>query len=101
MKRYLQIAAAISEVKEPKKSFILSLVKDFCWLEDQIATLRQYPRYIINAKNPKQQIKLPTHDMLKDYQAQKDDITTKILKALEGEAEGESTLAKLLADFEK
>lgn len=101
MSRYEDIIATISEVKEPKKGFISSLVKDFCWIEEQIEALRKCPRYIINPKNPKQQVKLPAHDMLKDYQAQKDDITTKILKALEGEAEGESALAKLLADFEK
>lgn len=101
MSRYDELAKVISEVKEPKKSFILSLLKDFCWLEEQIESLRKYPRYIINEKNPRQQVKLPVHDMVKDYQAQKNDIATKILRTLDGEGEGQSELARVLASFEK
>jgi hypothetical protein len=99
--RYEELKSAISEVKEPKKSFILSLLKDFCWLEEQIDALRRFPRYVIDEKNPKRQAKLPVHDMLKDYQAQKDDIATKVLRSLDGEAEGQSELARILAGFDK
>lgn len=98
--RYNELAAVLSEVKEPKKSFILSLLKDFVWLEAQIDTIRKYPRYIINKQNPQEQIKLEAHNMLKDYQAQKNDIATKILRSLESEATEESPLLKALARFE-
>jgi hypothetical protein len=37
--------------------------------------------------------------MLKDYQAQKDDIATKILRSLDGDTTEESPLAKALARF--
>lgn len=99
MQRYDELAEVLKEVKEPKKSFIMSLLKDFVWLEEQITTLRQYPRYIINPKNPQSQIKLEVHNMLKDYQAQKNDIATKILRSLDSNVEEESNLGKVLAKF--
>lgn len=77
----------------------MSLLKDFVWLEDQITELRKYPRYIINPKDPRQQKKLEVHNMLKDFQAQKNDIATKILRSLDAGVEEESHLAKLLAEF--
>ena len=99
MSRYDELAAAVGEVKEPKKSFILSLLKDFVWLEEQIDTLRKYPRYIIDANNPKKQVKLEVHSMLKDYQAQKNDIATKILRSFDDDVSEESPLLKALARF--
>lgn len=100
MDRYNELAAVLTEVKDPKKSFILSLLKDFVWLEEQINDLRKYPRYIINPNNPIEQKKLEVHNMLKDYQAQKDDIATKILRSLDSEVSEESPLLKALARFE-
>ena len=99
MERYDELAAILQEVREPKKSFIMSLLKDFVWLEEQIEALRQYPRYIINPNNPREQRKLEVHNMLKDYQAQKDDIATKILRGLDDDVTEESPLAKALARF--
>lgn len=99
MTRYEELENVLKDVKEPKKSFILSLLKDFVWLEDQINELRKYPRYIINPHDPRQQRKLEVHNMLKDFQAQKNDIATKILRSLDAGVEEESTLAKLLAEF--
>lgn len=99
MERYDELAEVLKEVKEPKKSFVLSLLKDFVWLEEQINILRQYPRYIINPNNPENQIKLEVHGMLKDFQAQKNDIATKILRSLDNEVAEESPLLKALARF--
>lgn len=99
MTRYEELASKLNDVKEPKKSFILSLLKDFVWLEEQIDVLRKYPRYQINPNNPTQQIKLEVHSMLKDYQAQKDDIATKILRSLDDIDSEESPLLKALARF--
>ena len=101
MTRYVELAGKLNDVKEPKKSFILSLLKDFVWLEEQIDILRKYPRYQINPSNPTQQIKLEVHSMLKDYQAQKDDIATKILRSLDDDYNEESPLLKALASFNK
>lgn len=101
MTRYEELESKLQDVKEPKKSFILSLLKDYVWLEAQIEELRKYPRYLINPKDPKQQKKLEVHNMLKDYQAQKDDIATKILRSLDGEIDEESPLLKALARFSK
>lgn len=99
MARYDELAETLKGIDPNKKEIILSLLKDFCFLEDQIVELRKYPRYIINPQNPRQQKKLPVHDLLKDYQAQKNDIATKILKTLDGEAGEESPLLKALARF--
>ena len=96
MARYDELASKLDNIKEPKKSFILSLLKDFVWLEEQITELRKYPRYMIDKKTPTRQVKLEVHNMLKDYQAQKDDIATKILRSLDNEAGEESALLKAL-----
>ena len=47
-----------------------------------------------------QQKKLEVHNMLKDYQAQKDDIATKILRSFDKGVEDESQLAKLLKEYD-
>ena len=99
MTRYEELASHLTEVKEPKRSYILSLLKDFVWLEEQIEELRKYPRYKINKADPTQQIKLEVHNMLKDYQAQKSDIITKILRSFDKGVEEESPLLKALANF--
>ena len=100
MTRYEELAASVDNVEAGKKAFILSLLSDFVFIEEQIAALREYPRYIVNPNNPKQQKKLPVHDMLKDYQAQKNDIAVKILRTIDGEAVEESALVKALKRFE-
>lgn len=99
MTRYEELASHIENIDDAKKGFILSLLSDFVFIEDQIKNLRKYPRYIINPNNPKQQKKLPVHDMLKDYQAQKNDIAVKILRTLDGENFEESPLLKALEKF--
>ena len=99
MTRYDELASKLNNVDEAKRGFILSLLKDFVFLEDQIEELRKYPRYIINKSDPRQQKKLPVHDLIKDYQAQKNDIATKILRSLDKEAGEESPLLKALARF--
>lgn len=99
MTRYEELASKLNDVKEPKKSYILSLLKDFVWLEAQIDALREYPRYKINPNDPTKQIKLEVHNMLKDYQAQKNDIATKILRSFDNDAMEESPLLKALAQF--
>lgn len=97
--RFNELAETLKNVDETKKGFVLSLLSDFVIIEDQIEELRNYPRYIINPNNPKQQKKLPVHDMLKDYQAQKNDIAVKILRTLDGEIGEESPLLKALSKF--
>lgn len=99
MTRYEELASKLNDVKEPKRSYILSLLKDFVWLEEQIEALRKYPRYKINPNDPTKQIKLEVHNMLKDYQAQKNDIATKILRSFDNDAMEESPLLKALAQF--
>ena len=94
--RYNELAENLKTVDETKKGFVLSLLSDFIFIEGQIEDLRKFPRYIINPANPKQQKKLPVHDMLKDYQAQKNDIAVKILRTLDGEIGEESALVKAL-----
>ena len=90
----------VTDIPEPKKGILVNLFKDFLWLETQIEKLRGYPRYIVNRSNPELQKKLPVHDMLKDFQAQKNDIATKILRSLDGVANGESELARLLNEVD-
>lgn len=99
MTRYEELESKLTEVKDPKRSFILSLLKDYVWLEEQIEALRKYPRYKINPSDPTKQIKLEVHNMLKDYQAQKNDIAVKILRSFDNDAMEESPLLKALAAF--
>lgn len=101
MTRYEELKSKLTEVKEPKRSYILSLLKDFVWLEEQIEELRKYPRYNINPKDTTQQRKLEVHNMIKDFQAQKNDIATKILRTLDNDKlGGQSKLLKMLAEFD-
>ena len=98
--RYDELAKVLNDLKEPKKSFILSLLKDFVKLEadlDQLATAQEY---IINPNNPLEQVILPIHKVIHDKQAQKNDIATKILRSLDTEITEESPLLKALANFE-
>ncbi len=99
MERYEELASHIKDLEEPKKSLVLSLLKDFVFYESKINELRKYPQYIVNPRNPLQQKKLPVHNMLKDYQAQKNDIAVKVLRTLQGEAVEESALMKALEQF--
>ena len=98
--REKELIEACGKIKESKREFVCSMIKDFVFLEEQIENLRKYPRYIIDPKNPNKQVKLPCHEMLKDYQAQKNDITTKIAKILDAEDGEISPLFKALMRFE-
>ena len=99
MSRCQEIAKHLENVDQSKKEFVLSLLSDFVFYEEKIEELRKYPQYIINPKNPLQQKALPVHRILKDYQAQKNDIATKILRTLDGEIGEESPLMKALSEF--
>lgn len=98
MERFEELKAYI-KCEEPKKSLILSLLSDFVFYEEKIKELRKYPQYVINPQNPLQQKKLPVHNMIKDFQAQKNDIATKISKMIDGETLEESALMKALSEF--
>ena len=101
MERYEELKAVLKDIKEPKKSFILSLLKDFVKLEADLEKLSTAQEYIINPDNPREQIILPIHKVIHDKQAQKNDIATKILRSLEnteGAAEG---ITKILTEFEE
>ena len=100
MGRYDELADNLTEIKEPKRSFILSLLKDFVRLEEDLTKLSQYPEYKINPNNPMEQIVLPVHKVIHDKQAQKNDIATKILRSLVDEKVEQSFLAKALSEFE-
>lgn len=99
MGRYDDLASHLDKVDEGKKGFILSLLKDFVFYEEKINELRKYPQYIINPKDNTKQIKLPVHDILKDFQSQKNDIAVKILRTIDGESPEVSALAKALAEY--
>lgn len=101
MKRYDELKAVLNDIKEPKKSFLLSLLKDFVKLEADLDKLSTATEYIINPDNPTEQVVLPIHKVIHDKQAQKNDIVTKILRSLDGEVENESPLAKLLLKYEQ
>ena len=100
MNRFEELASHLENVDESKKEIILSLLSDFVFYEEKIKELRNYPQYVINPKNPKQQKALPIHKILKDYQAQKNDIAVKVLRTLQGEVGEESALMKALGEFQ-
>lgn len=99
MTRFEELASHLQNVDESKKEIVLSLLSDFIYYEEKITELRKYPQYIVNPKNHLQQKALPVHRILKDYQAQKNDIATKILRTLDGETGEESALMKALSEF--
>ena len=100
MERYDELAAVLGEVPEPKRSFILSLLRDFVKLEADLEKLSTAQEYIINPNNPTEQVVLPIHKVIHDKQAQKNDIATKILRSLDNEAHGGDGIEELLAKFE-
>ncbi len=100
MERFDELAAVLKDVKEPKRSFLLSLLKDFVKLEADLLALSTAQEYIINPNNPTEQVVLPIHKVIHDKQAQKNDIATKILRSLDNETTEESPLLKALARFE-
>lgn len=100
MERFEELSEVIKDIKEPKRSFILSLLKDFVKLERDLNALSTAQEYIINPNNPTEQVVLPIHKVIHDKQAQKNDIATKILRSLDNEATEESPLLKALARFE-
>lgn len=99
MARYDELAAVLKDIKEPKKSFILSLLNDFVKLEADLNKLSTAQEYIINPKDPTKQVVLPIHKVIHDKQAQKNDIVTKILRSLDNEITEESPLLKALERF--
>ena len=99
MERYDELAEVLKEIKEPKRSFILSLLKDFVRLEADLEALSDAKEYKINPNNPYEQIVLPIHKVIHDKQAQKNDIATKILRSLDNEVAEESPLLKALERF--
>ena len=99
MGRYDELSAVLKDIKEPKRSFILSLLKDFVKLEADLDRLSEAQEYIINPKNPTEQVVLPIHKVIHDKQAQKNDIATKILRSLDNEVAEESPLLKALERF--
>lgn len=100
MDRFEELAKSLDGVDPSKKEIMLSLLKDFVFHEAEIEKLKKYPTYIINPKDTTKQIKLPVHDLLKDHQAQKNDIAVKILRTMDGEESEESPLMKALAKFQ-
>lgn len=100
MGRYDELADKLTDIPEPKRSFILSLLKDFVRLEADLEKLSTAQEYRINPNNPMEQVVLPIHKVIHDKQAQKNDIATKILRSLDNETTEESPLIKALARFE-
>jgi hypothetical protein len=101
MERYEELKAVLKDIKEPKKSFILSLLKDFVKLEADLNELSTAQEYIINPNNPREQVILPIHKVIHDKQAQKNDIATKILRSLDNEIAEDSPFIKALTAFEE
>lgn len=101
MGRYDELADVLKDIKEPKRSFILSLLKDFVKLEADLDQLSTAQEYIINPNNPTEQIVLPIHKVIHDKQAQKNDIATKILRSLDNEIAEDSPFIKAITAFEE
>ena len=99
MERYEELKAVLKDIKEPKRSFILSLLKDFVKLEADLEKLSTAQEYIINPDNPHEQVVLPIHKVIHGKQAQKNDIATKILRSLDSEVAEDSPLVQALSKF--
>ena len=99
-KREAELVAAFGEMPESKKPFILSLIHDFVEIEARCAALEGLPTFEIDARNTKRQRKLPAHDMLKEWQQRKTEVTRALLRADETTEQEESPLMKVLAKYE-
>ena len=99
MNSFDELASHFNNLDESKKEIILSLLSDFVFYEKKLNELRDVPQYLINPKNPLQQKKLPIHDVIKNFQAQKNDIAVKILRTLQDDIQEESALTKALEAF--
>lgn len=96
-----ELVLLFGKIDESKKPFVLALIHDFVEIEARCKALEGVPTFEIDAKNPKRQRKLPAHDMLKEWQQRKTEVTRALLRELDG-GEGEKTgdLTKLLQQFE-
>lgn len=99
-KRENELIEAFGELAEAKKPFILALIHDFVEIEARCKELEGLPTFEINPKNPKQQRKLPAHDMLKEWQQRKTEVTRALLRANESEEGEESPVLKLIKKYE-
>ena len=96
MLQYEEFKDKIAKMQEPKQSLMLSMYKDLQRIEGKLDKLADAREYVINEKDPTQQVVLPIHKVIHDLQAQKNDIITKILRGLDGESGEESALLKAL-----
>ncbi len=94
-----QILQSLGEIPENKRAIIEQLVKDFCKWSNISAELDGLPTFEVDPKNPKRQRKLPAHDMLKDAQQRTTELARALLRVVDGEAEEESPLLKMLREY--
>lgn len=99
-KREKELFDLFGEVESAKIPFIKALIHDFCVLEEMSKRLEGLPTVEIDEKNPKRQRKLPAHDMLKEVQQRKTEVTRALLREIGGESAEESPLQKALMKYE-
>lgn len=103
--RLEQLKAGLDKVPAERKEYIISLVKDFCTLEEITDNLRKLPTFELykdpntGKVDPYTQRKLPAHDMLKEIQARKTDVARVILRELGGDVGDDNPLAEMLKEF--
>lgn len=93
------IMQALGDVPEKKRLILEQLAKDFCKWANISAQLDGLPTFEIDPKNPKRQRKLPAHDMLKDAQQRTTELARALLREVNGEADEESPLLKMLREY--
>ena len=96
---YEDILQALGDIPPKKRLILEQLAKDFCKWANISAQLDGLPTFEIDPKNPKRQRKLPAHDMLKDAQQRTTELARALLREIDGEADEESPLLKMLRDY--
>lgn len=99
-KREKELTASLGEIDKAKEPYLHSLIHDFVEIEQHCKDLEGLPTFEVDTKNPKRQRKLPAHDMLKEWQQRKTEVTRAILRALDTDAiKEDSPLMAMLGQF--
>lgn len=66
-KRKSEILECFKDLEESKKKFIMPLIDEFVYLENELSSLRDLPHLRIHPKNPERQEITPAGKQYKEY----------------------------------
>lgn len=101
MERAERLRKLVADLPEDKRTAVESLIDDLLFLEGQLRYLRTLPLIRVSRQNPEKQEVTPAGRLYKDYLGSYTNAVKVILTtSFRAGDEGESPLAKALAEFE-